>query len=277
MSQFSQNILKKIKKEKQIPAWHFFLRNIFFWLMFLLALTLGAIAFGFILLSLFRLDLEPFITPGISRWQYIATVLPLLWILFLVAFSFLAYLGLHQTRRGYRFSLPLIIGGNILGSIVLGLGFYTIGAPHWIEKHTTLRSHHQAEEQKVWSQPEKGFLSGTVQTIEVCQKNKKILCSMVIVDFQKKKWNINIENIPLPFRKKMKEREIEGRRIKITGSIVNNNTFSAKRIMPFFRPPLFMRKDAMDFQQNFPSQRREKNPPFIPENTSPPEVLRPLP
>lgn len=276
MSKFSQNILKKIQREKQIPWWHFALRNVLFWTLFLFSLFLGALAFAFVLLAFFQLDIEPLMTPGISHWQYLLTVLPLLWLLFLVLFSFLSYLGLHQTKHGYRFSLPMIIGGNILGSIILGVGFYFLGTPHWIEEKTPLQSYRQAQEKRLWSQPKQGFLSGIVQKINFCTIKEQKTCSLLLVDFQKKEWKVNTENLPPFIQKKMRERNIQKKRIKIVGKVIGENEFLAEQLMPFHRPPLQRRNDQMEFEENPPlRERRSKNHLSISENTFPLKVPRP--
>lgn len=192
-TKFSNSILDKIKAEeiKPRPSWHFWVRNVAFWSIFILAAVIGGRAIGVMGRLLTDFDL-PFILgakgPLLPR---IFTILPLFWISFFLLFLLLANYGLHHTKKGYKFSMTKLVGTNLLISILIGAGATVAGDGERFEEmvHKRMPYFNKLEEnrQQAWMSPEEGRIAGTIVIIQ----DETIL---MLDDFQNRVWTVNYSN-----------------------------------------------------------------------------------
>lgn len=226
MSNVSQNILDKIKKEqiKPTPKWHFLLKKWLFWVFFVISIVIGSLAFGVMLRLLVHSDwdLAPMLCG--SYWRCFFQNLPYFWLLFLLAFIGLAYYHFRHTTTGYRYKSFWIVGGSVVISMLIGFTFFTIGVARHTEeiaeKHLPYYDKMVKHRRDVWQQPEKGHLAGKV--VEV--KPRKFL---MLIDFGKKKWEVTISKKHPPIK--------QGMRIKVIGVQIGDGKFEAKEIRPWRR------------------------------------------
>jgi len=220
----SKKLLDKITSEqiKPSPRWHFVLQNYIFWSVFLMFIIFGSFAFSIILYATTESDFDLLFFSG-SKIEFLFSTLPLLWILFLGIFLIISIVGIRHTKIGYRYSVLKILGFNILLSIILGaLFFYTGGAKKMeLIFAGNIPVYKSIEERRIsrWSNPENGFLSGVI----LKNRNKEII---LIEDFNKKKWEVDIKNAFIRSRVNLNL----GEKIKIIGKILENNIFIAKEI-----------------------------------------------
>ncbi len=230
MSTFSKDIIGKIKKEHipQKSKWTFFIKYFLFFLVFLMALILGALAFSLVLFAIFEFDFELFSHPGVSPFQYMLTVFPLLWLITFFGFFFLASYGVKHIKKGYKLALWKIIGGNILGSILLGLLLFFFGGAGFLDQHTFLGEHRERQHIKFWSHPEQGLLNGIVGNVYKQEKE------LFVVDSQGKSWKIEGSRLPNHFWEIVAD-DLQGKKVKVLGNIIAPDTFSAEMILPWHR------------------------------------------
>jgi len=220
----SQKLLNKITAEqiKPSPRWHFILRNYIFWSVFLIFVVLGSIAFSIILYAITENDFDLLSFSG-SKIEFLFSVLPLLWILFLVIFSIISIFGIRHTKTGYRYSFLKILSFNILLSIFSGALFFYTGGAEKMERifAENISVYKSFEERRIsrWSHPENGFLSGLILE----NKSKDII---LIKDFNGMKWEINIQDAFIRSKLYLNQ----GEKIKITGEILEDNIFTAQEI-----------------------------------------------
>ncbi|MEA3399208.1 MAG: hypothetical protein U9R00_01700 [Patescibacteria group bacterium] len=226
----SQKLLNKITtgQIKPSPRWHFILQNYVFWGVFLIFAVLGSIAFSIILYAAAENDFDLFPLFG-SKIEFLFSVLPLLWILFLGIFSTISITGIRHTKTGYRYPLLKILSFNILLSIFLGTLFFYTGGAEKIEQifAENIPVYESFEERRVlrWSNPENGFLSGIILE----NKNKEII---LIKDFNGMKWKVDIQDASIRLKASLKS----GEKIKIIGEILEDNIFIAKEIRKWESP-----------------------------------------
>jgi len=249
----SESILKKIKQEKITPRskYFFIFKNISFWMLFILAIILGAISFSIILFSLKNTDFDIFDslceTTGIS---HLLNLLPLLWILFIGIAIGLGIWGLQHTKRGYKIALSIILGGNILGSIFLGSFVYGMGGGEKLEEifedkipiYQGIRKKHQ----KIWGHPEvSGRLAGMVESVN--KENQTLILS----DPYGRTREINYKN------SQNFEPQV-GQVIKMKGQIDKNGKFSIQRIRQARRQKKIQQKIRQYFKKHPELKRKFK-------------------
>jgi hypothetical protein len=207
----SEETLNLITKNqiKPIPKWEFVIKNLGLWSTFLLSFLILVIGIS---VSYFGL-IDNIITPYL--WYFIA-------ILFLGS-SFVLF---KKTKGAYRFYsyqvlLPIVFLGLIIGGVFFKTGLAS-KIDRGLESRSTLYRQIVPMKMVVWNNPQGGYLSGKIISINSNNDFK-------IEDFDKQIWNITGVNISIRTRVQM----IVGEEIKLIGTQVSNNTFSATEIRPW--------------------------------------------
>jgi len=207
----SDKTLKLINQNqiKPIPRWEFVFKNWGLWVGFGLCLILLILGIS---VSWFGL-VDNIITPYF--WLFIALV-----------FLIMAYLLFEKTKKAYHFSKWKIIISIILIGLIVGGVLFKIGLAANLDKQLDKKIPYYRQmvpkKMKVWSNPESGYLSGTI--IKITNND-----DFKIRDFNDKVWTIDGQNMVAKSRVKM---EI-GEEIKIIGTKDNDSSFKAEEIRPW--------------------------------------------
>lgn len=245
-NKFDQELLGKIKKKKIAPKprWHFLLKNYIFWSISILSFLVGSIAFSVILYLLRYNDWDSYSQIGTSLLGFILLTLPYFWLLFLCLFVIVVYFNFKHTKKGYCYSLSIILITNIIASIILGGIFFHTGVAEAMDNILGQKSpiYTKVFNKQIdfWSQPEEGRLSGFVITI--MQPN-----NFILFDTKQFEWIIEAQDATSSIKVKV------GKPIKIVGIKTSDNVFSAQKIMSvktgkgFFKE--HRRKPFMDYKE----------------------------
>ena len=187
----SEKVLEKIEENHATPhsKIYFVWRNTVLWGCALVTLVLG----GLVMSSLiFRLtNFSRVFVPGVleirEEVSHIFFLLPLLWVIALVVFGYIAYQEIRSTKEGYKYELSTVLLMLVLLSGILGAIFYRVGSGYVLD-HVAARFvpfHHDVEmlQKETWFRPEEGFLVGEVK--EVKEE------SFLLEDPAMKLWNIS--------------------------------------------------------------------------------------
>lgn len=223
----AEKFIEKIK-EKDIrpkPRWRFTFPNLIMWILMLLSIMAGALAFSIILFSIQQIDFDLISQMSHSRFEWWLGMLPFLWIITVIVFLVLAVFGLRYTRKGYKFTLKSLIGINVAFSILAGTLFFIGGGAGWLESafsdHVRAYESVHAKKMKMWSVPEEGYLAGYLQEIGDT--------SVILKDFDEKEWIIDLSDAMISQAVKLEKDEL----VKIIGRKISNNEFFAEQVRPW--------------------------------------------
>lgn len=191
MEDLGRKVVEKIKEQKMcpVPRWRFLAKDGAVWGAFAVSVLIGSLAFS-ILLHIFAANgwhLYKYLHRGIIG--YILITFPYIWFVFLVLFLALAYYNFRCTEKGYRPGTSLILGASVFASLFLGTVLFAWGLGGKIEDLVIANipaygqvvcCHHRKD---VWSQPEKGLLSGKILQI-------KDVRNFTLEDFRGVSWHI---------------------------------------------------------------------------------------
>lgn len=218
----------KIKDERirPEPRWKYLAKKYSAWLSFFAAALFAAALFSVIYFLLTQLDWDLSATMRSFPIFYYLSLVPYLWIIPLIAIVFLAFFALRKTERGYRYNFLKVVAavfGIILAfgtmTTLAGFGGKINGAMvHGFPGYGRL----VATKESQWSQPEKGLLAGTIDSVS---KN-----SVDLQDLSGKDWQIQIGNNTLVRPSVSLE---SGEMIKIIGQAQNSQSFKADEIRPW--------------------------------------------
>jgi len=223
----SDKLLEKIKADniQPKPKWQFDVKNNMVWLFYFLFVLIGSISFSIILFAIQQTDFELLSHMGHSKLELFLSILPFIWLILLVVFILGSIYAIYNSKRGYKFTFSKMIAFNVGLSLLIGTVFFVGGGASWFEKSFALRAGFyesiQNKKEKIWQNPEKGNIAGTIQAID----GKEI----TFKDFDDKIWKVNIEDAFVP-RAVFLEK---GEKMKISGKVITSNTFNAEGLYPW--------------------------------------------
>ena len=221
------NIIDFIKEKdiKPTPGWVFKLKTTGGWILFLLAVLLGGLAFSVVLYAIQQSEFTLLNHLGHSGLEIFLSLLPFIWLGFLVLFFVVSIFGIRHSWKGYKIPLLKQALGSIGLSISIGTLFFIGGGGEWLDRAygNTLSGYETIEDRKiqVWSNPDEGYLSGYINEINDDQ--------LIISDFRDRTWTIDIKDswIAPPVLIEV------GERIKVVGEITGRMSFHADEIRPW--------------------------------------------
>jgi len=232
MTSIKEKILDKIKEAKIQPKkrWEFQLQEFTIWFGAGVIVTLAALTFAAIIFNLQNADWELRPRVGVTNSQFFFMHLPYFWIILLIGLTGIAYYVFRQTKKGYRYTLPIII--LVLAALILAIG---------LASHLSFRAGRFMEEeamygmpyynmmtrprQMIWFNPEKGFLIGTVYSPYANDE-------FDLSDINQNIWRVRCDDkCAMHALAEMKLNE----RIKIIGKQIDDFSFQAFEIRPFFK------------------------------------------
>ncbi len=247
----NKNLSKKVMdeiKSKSIhpkPKWEFLLKNYVFWGAFGIFVLVGALAASVTIFRISTNDWAFYKHFDSSFFLFTVKTLPYFWLLLLPIFIFVAYYNFKHTKKGYKYSFPLIVGSSFLISVLLGFAFFGIGLAEKLEdkalRHLPLYEDFVLKPQlERWTRIEDGALGGEILSI-----NENI--SLNLENFEGEEWEVLTDEIDQIKLSKFKE----GMVIAVIGDKIEEGKFKAEEIHPwrgnFVRPP-HMRPPGMPRQ-----------------------------
>ncbi|MBK8554373.1 MAG: hypothetical protein IPL65_00745 [Lewinellaceae bacterium] len=223
----SEKLIQTIREKniQPVPKHFFTLKNAAAWLGFLLAVLLGALAFSVVLFCIQQTDFNLFSHLGHSRLEFFLGLLPVFWILFLMLALVLAMVSIRKTGKGYKFSITRLAAFTTAFSILAGTLLFIAGGgralEHAFELNVNLYESVQEKKVKLWSQPEQGYLSGTILSSDAT--------SILIEDFSNQQWEMHYDSAfvaPVLTLEK-------GQKIKAIGKMLGKGQFEAREIRPW--------------------------------------------
>lgn len=216
MKKVSKNVLDQIKKEgvKPRPKWEFLLKNWALWGGFVVSLIVGAVAVSVIIFLMRTSDFDVYRQVG-GLWKLV----PYFWVVILLLLGAAAYYNYKNTEGGYKYHFSLVIIISVLLSVILGSVFFRVGVGKWVQNRVNVHRFHE----KVWMNPDDGFLSGKIEDI--------VSAELSLEDLDGKKWDVYFEDVKKPPMMRLDN----GMMIKIIGEKRGEFGFDAKEIRPWER------------------------------------------
>ncbi len=232
----SDRLISKMKNQnlKPIPKWRFTLKGMTIGFTLLVSVIIGGLAFSVILFSIQQLGFDLISHMSHSKIEFLLGLLPFLWIVLLIVFLVIGMISIKNSKKGYKFSPSKLLIINTAFSILLGTLFFIGGGAQWLENvfAVEIELYESVREKKInmWSMPEDGYLSGTIESV-----NEETLN---LVDFKNKRWTIDYQQAHIPPVVLLEEGEV----VKLRGKIGSADHFLADEVRPWGGSKRFERR-----------------------------------
>lgn len=211
------------------PRWKYLVKKYGMWAVFGVIILFGAISFSIAFDLLSQLDWDLYRFTHQSSVLYSLSLLPYFWIVIIGILLILACFDLRRTETGYKYGWLKMALASIGGIIAIGFVFFLIGLggkfnAFLVKDIPYYGQHMMVTKESQWSNPDSGFLSGTLTAISDGK--------LEINDLKGKKWNVILDE-------KTFIRPVvnitKGEMIKIIGLRKDVNNFEALEIRPWMR------------------------------------------
>lgn len=168
----TKNILERIEREDITPLGRgvYFLHNFAFWTLWILSVLLGAFAVAVLIFTELNIGWEFYEMTHDNALTFFVHTLPYLWIGLLILVTLFGPYNLRQTKRGYRYSMRMIVILGFCLSILFGTLLNQYGYGRYVDEmigaRIPLHNPVLRQRESFWLQPERGFYSGTIKTID---------------------------------------------------------------------------------------------------------------
>lgn len=243
-------VLGRIEEERVIPhsRLYFVAREAGVWSLWLLTVLVGALAIAVtVAVGAYRYATGYELTHE-SFFGYAAEVLPYLWILVFSAMTFLAVYNLRHTKHGYRYSVFVIVGSSVLGSVGGGLLLHLVGfgftLDHLLGTYVPSYQSQDKIELRMWQQPEAGRLVGVSDGRFLAPEG-----TLRFVDMRQGEWSLVVRELPPQDRELL----LAGDPVRLFGELVSLTppVFYACGALPWLKEKLEERRQMGALRREF--------------------------
>lgn len=193
MSELTRKILALITEQNIQPAplWQARVRNAAYWVGTFVVVVFSALIMTLSFHALFEIDWDAYAKANFTWYQTILSGVPLFSLLLLAVFLWISIVLLHQTRRGYRYSLTILVA--LFLSTSMAFGYFIEQSPldepaerlllYALPHDSEIRGALIPSAERQWSQPERGLLGGSVQSADAA--------SIMLRDSSEKLWTVD--------------------------------------------------------------------------------------
>ena len=233
MNNLSSKVLEVIQEKKIKPKakWKFTVRNVLIWVASILSLIISGLGLSIIIYYFKDNDWDLHRRLAGSLFNLIVQSAPYFWLVFLAVFILLIYRIFKQTKKGYKYTLILIVGISLVASILLGVLFNSVGFAQAIEdkvlEKVPMYRRFLDPRARFWDKAQQGFLGGMIKSVN----DQNI---MRIWDLNKQEWEVFDGQLI----KDQREMLVPGKYIKIIGQPLEGHRFKAREIYPWGKPQM---------------------------------------
>ncbi len=227
----SRKLIETIKEQdiRPRPRWHFTLKNTVILVGFLVSVLLGALAFSIVLFAIQQTDFNLLSHLSHSRLELFLGLLPVFWLLLLIAMLLMSMYSLRHSPRGYKYPHWRQLFYSAAFSLLLGTLFFITGGAHRLEHafEVNVSFYESINQKKIafWMHPEAGQLAGQIDRVEAGV--------LQLTDFHGRRWRIRYDEDTFIPPVVLLE---EGTWIKLVGSVQSDHEFAADEVRPWQGP-----------------------------------------
>lgn len=211
-NKIKESVLDRLEREGITPRSRLYWMSYeyAFWSAWLLSVVLGAVALAVLSFTSLYIGYSLYEATHPTFLTFFFATLPYLWFLTFVGLTLVAYFNLRNTKRGYKYSLYLVVGSSfgfsVLGAVMLhslGTGYYL---DYYLGEHLDSYQSRAEFEAQMWQNPLAGRLLGAVKVLD-----EDDLERVRFIDVKNEEWDVTITEL----RPKDSELLLSGHKVRM--------------------------------------------------------------
>jgi hypothetical protein len=223
-SNLENKIIEKIQEQdiKPLPKTYFVAKNILLWILWVISVMVGALAFSVIEHMISNNDWDMYKYVSDNFFAFMLSTLPYFWIIIMIAFVITAYINFIHTKGAYKHRIQTIVASSLIFSLLLGFGFSSAQVGKKVDEVLTksipeYRQQKELKESEMWNNAERGVLSGEI--LEIKDKDFILKCCCGYI------WNVTGYDAKDLYQKGYKQ-------VRVFGEKLEGKNFKALEVRP---------------------------------------------
>ncbi|NCN11841.1 hypothetical protein GW937_00795 [Candidatus Kaiserbacteria bacterium] len=189
-------VLQRIKAEKMSPRPRVFFRSreCAVWMLWLLSVVVGALAFSVSLFVVLHHQYAFYEASHSNFFTFMVETLPYVWIVTFAVMTYAAIYNIRHTKYGYRYPLWMIMASSVVLSFAGGSTLQFFGLGYTIDdvlgEHMSLYQSQNKFEQYLWQDPDDGRLVGRLRYTTLSPTT-----TIIFEDINGGRWTIDISEL----------------------------------------------------------------------------------
>lgn len=225
------------------------------WLVWVLTVVFGAAALaisGYVAMSahyaIYEATHENFLT-------FMVAIMPYIWVGLFALMTYISVYEIKKTKRGYRYSTVLILGSNVLFTILGAMLLHCLGLGYTLDKklgeQIGMYMSLEKKEQMMWQTPNQGRLLGVIEPVAVEGREEVILN---FKDIKGVLWRLSTAELS------ERERLLLGRAmpVRLLGTTTSEFSFHVCGVFPWDQGRAMPRREMREHREEFDAMMLDK-------------------
>ncbi|USN88626.1 MAG: hypothetical protein H6780_04025 [Candidatus Nomurabacteria bacterium] len=246
-------LFARIESEKVCPRpkYIFWGKECSFWVLWGLAVLVGALAFAVTMLVTLHGQYALYEATHENFFTFMVDVLPYLWIFILGLVTIGAVYNVRHTKRGYRYPVWMIVASSVVLSFAGGSALHYFGLGYRLDEvmgqHLAMYMSQEKMERELWQVPEQGRLVGRLVYTTVAPTT-----TVVFEDSLGQRWRVEMADLTSADMELLASKQT----VRLLGMVENETAyvFHACGAFPWMLSPETTVADMSKERENFVQQ-----------------------
>lgn len=219
---FKDALFARIEREKVCPRskYVFWGKECSFWVLWLLAVLVGALAFAVTMLVMLHGQYALYEATHENFFTFMVDVLPYVWIFILGLVTIGAVYNMRHTKHGYRYPVWMLVASSVVLSFAGGSALHYFGVGYRLDEimgqHLAMYMSQEKIERGMWQVPEKGRLVGRLVYATLSPTS-----TIIFEDTEGQRWRIETADLTPADRELLASKKT----VRLLGMVENGKAY----------------------------------------------------
>jgi hypothetical protein len=226
------------------------------WLVWVLTVVFGATALaisGYVAMSahyaIYEATHENFLT-------FMVAIMPYIWVVLFALMTYISVYEIKKTKRGYRYSTVMILGSNVIFTILGAMLLHCLGLGYTLDKklgeQIGMYMSLEKKEQMMWQTPAQGRLLGVLEPLVVVDEGEETILNFK--DIKGVLWRLTTSEL------NEREQLLLSRAlpVRLLGTTTSEFSFHVCGVFPWDQGRAMPRKEMREHREEFDAMMVDK-------------------
>ena len=187
---------------------------------------------------------------------FMVAIMPYIWVVLFALMTYISVYEIRNTKWGYRYSTIVILGSNVIFTILGAMLLHCLGLGYTLDKklgeQIGMYMSLEKREQLMWQMPDEGRLVGVLEPLETPAEGETVI--MNFKDIKGVLWRLSSEELS------ERERLLLNRAIpvRLLGTTTSDFSFHVCGVFPWLQGRAMPRKEMREHRAEFDAMMLDK-------------------